>query len=318
VVLTASGSGAANTSVEECAVPGSWAQTVNGGWVARVVEVAGYALDGCTGSAWVGVTPLTRFTIWATEPWQRPPGTTPYGERDLRGAFTDGTRVLWEAQGVAIWIAPGPDASDVLPGKTALAWLQSASRGLPRRYVRLAFMPTPAAALRTCRSDATLAPACPTRIPRVFLSPSIPGWRTYPGAPRPVSGIFGMERGGEIPGKPELMRPPRILHVEVEAAVGEKPLGTRFVWPTGGVTRPRDGLVHEDRQRPVYFGRVVWGGRAGTVALAPPYPTGGSQGNHVVFRWRTGRTTYLVGMHAWEPFAEAYATLRRVVSSLPR
>ena len=312
------GSGTSAPSDTKCTVAGSWAHSPTGAWMRRVVEVAGYELAGCTESAWIGVTPLTRFTIWASAPWRRPPGTRPYEERHLREAFSDGNRVLWRAQGLTIWVAPGPGEADVLPGKTALAWLQAASRGLPRRYAPLAFMPTPAAALRACRSDAVLAPACPTKIPRVHLPPGVAGWRTYPSPPRRVTGIFGMERGGEIPGKPELMRPPSILHVEVEAARRRKPLGIGFSWPTSGAVEPRDGLVREERQRAVLLGRVAWGGKAGTVVLAPPYPSGGSQGNHVVFRWRAGRTTYLVGMHAWEPFSEAYATLRRIVSSLPR
>ena len=36
-----------------------------------------------------------------------------------------------------------------------------------------------------------------------------------------------------------------------------------------------------------------------------------------MFRWRQSGETFVVGMHAWEPFSEAYATLRRVVTSLP-
>ncbi len=134
-----------------------------------------------------------------------------------------------------------------------------------------------------------------------------------------MNGIFDMGRGGEIPGKPELMRPPRNLHIEVEVTTrSTKPLGIGFRWPSSGAVRPRDGMVHEQRPQPVMLGRVTSGRKAGTVVLAPAYPNGGSQGNHVVFRWRAGQTTFLVGMRAWEPFTEAYATLRRVIESLPR
>lgn len=309
------GSAAADSLVRECDIARSSVQSVTGAWLRRVVEVAGHEIASCTANAWIGVTPLTHFTIWATEPWRRPSGMMRATDSALRGAYTDGTRVVWEAQGLAIWVGPGPGTGDVLPGKTAFGWLQSASKGLPRRYGPIAFMPTPAASLRTCRSDARLAPACPLRIPRLLFS----GWHTSPSPPRPVNGIFDMQRGGEIPGKPELMRPPGNLHIEVEVAVGAaKPRGIGFRWPTSGAARPRDGMVHEERSRPVLFGRVNWGGRPGTVALAPAYPNGGSQGNHVVFRWQDGRSTYLVGMHAWEPFTEAYTTLRRVVASLPR
>jgi hypothetical protein len=223
--------------------------------------------------------------------------------------FTDGTRLAWQAQGLGIWVEAGPSGADVLPGKSALGWLQISSRGLPRRYRRIEMMATPPAVLARCRSDRYLRAACPTRIPRIT------GWETYPRPPRAVDGLFGFQLGGEIPGKPELMRPPRILHIEVAR---DPDRWVPFRWPTADAVAPHDGLVREERQKPVLVGRVTWGGKKGSVALAPGYPVGGSQGNHVMFRWRQGGRAYVVGMHAWEPFSEAYATLRRVVASLPR
>jgi hypothetical protein len=239
------------------------------------------------------------------------PASEPY----LRGAFTDGRRVVWRAQGLAV-IVEAAVLGIPLPGATAFGWLRTSSHGLPRAYRRLELMPTPPAALGACRSDPALAFACPARNPRVTTRRGPAGWRTYPSA-RSVDGIFGLQLGGEIPGRPELMRPPRILHIEVEAA-SRRLRGTPFAWPEGPVTARRNGLVREDRSSGLLLARVTWRGRHGTVVLAPPYPAGGSQGNHVLFRWRRGGTTYVVGMHAWEPFREAFATLRRVVQSLPR
>lgn len=299
-----------------CAASGSWAASATGSWVKRVVEVAGYEIVGCTERAWLAATPATRFLVWATDPWQRPVTMQPAPEPYLRGAFTDGRRVVWVAQGLAVWVEPGPGPIDRLPGATAFAWLQVSSRGLPRRYRRLELMPTPPGALRACRSDPLLASACPARIPRIALRDGPAGWTTYPRAPA-RGGIFGMQLGGEIPGRPELMRPPRIFHLEVETAT-RRPRGTPFAWPAGGPGAPRDGLVREARPSALLLGQVTWGTRRGSVALAPPYPAGGSQGNHVLFRWRAPGTTYVLGMHAWEPFSEAFATLRRVVESLPR
>jgi hypothetical protein len=318
-VVTAAGGGVASSAAAtvECDSPGPWPESANGVWVRRVVEVAGYEIVGCTGSAWVAVTPVTSFYVWATEPWQRPTGMRAATEPYLRGAFTDGTRVVWEAQGLALWVDAGPNATDRLPGASAFGWLRTASRGLPRRYRPLEMMPTPPAALHACRSNPSLVPACPIRIPGLRLRTDDAGWRTYPNPVRRLDGIFGMQLGGEIPGRPELMRPPGNLHIEVEVRRG-RTLGMRIAWPTGKLTPPRDGLVHEERSRPLLLARVTWGGKQGAVALAPGYPVGGSQGNHVVFRWRHRGKTYVVGMHAWEPFTEAYATMRRVVASLPR
>jgi hypothetical protein len=276
------------------------------GWLRRVVEVAGYRVEGCTASAWIASTTKTRFLIRATKGWRPSGGLRRYGDGLPYPAYTDGTRVVWAAQGLGIWIEPGPGGSDTLPGKSALSWLQVTSRGLPRRYERIAFMATPAAALRQCRSDVSLRPACPSRIPRVRAL------RTYP---RVVDGIFGLQLGGEIPDRPELQRPPHVLHIEVAI---DRPPNLQFKWPTTGAIKPHDGLLREARRRPVYLGRARWAGKPGSVALAPAYPLGGSQGNHLIFRWREHGTWYVVGMHAWEPFTEALATLRRIVASLPR
>jgi hypothetical protein len=288
---------------EECP-PGTWIRSETAAWLRRVVEVAGYSIEGCTGSAWIGVTPRTSFYIWTAGTGRPSPAFRPYGEPLPLPTYTDGTRLLWRAQGLGIWLEPGPDAAR-LPGRSALGWLQTASRGLPRRYRPIMLMATPPRALARCRSDRRLSPACPTRIPR------IPGWETYP---RRVDGIFGIQLGGEIPGRPELMRPPRVLHIEVAV---QPDRWVPFRWPTGAPVAPRDGLVRRERKKPVLLGSAVWTGKKGSVALAPGYPTGGSQGNHVMFRWRRGGRTYVVGLHAWEPFSEAYATLRRIVASLP-
>lgn len=75
--------------------------------------------------------------------------------------------------------------------------------------------------------------------------------------------------------------------------------------------------MRTERAGAVALGPVSWGGRRGAVALAPGYPTGGSQGGHIIFRWRQEGSTFVLGMHAWELFSEAYATLRRVAHNLP-
>jgi hypothetical protein len=307
---TAATTSATGSAATECP-PGDWIRSNTAQWLRRVVEVAGYRIEGCTGSSWIAGTPRTQFYVWSTEPWRRSPELDAYTDVSPLPLpiYTDGTRLAWQAQGLGIWVEPGPSATDVLPGKSALSWLQISSRGLPRVYRPIAMMDTPPAVLARCRSDRDLRAACPTRIPRIG------GWEAYPRPPRVVEGIFGLQLGGEIPGKPELMRPPRILHIEVAR---DPDRWVPFRWPTSGAVAPRDGLVREERTKPVLLRRVTWAGKQGSVALAPGYPVGGSQGNHVMFRWRAGGRPYVIGMHAWEPFSEAYATLRRVVASLPR
>jgi hypothetical protein len=170
-------------------------------------------------------------------------------------------------------------------------------------------MRTPYGPLRKCRSSKILARACPRAIPRIA------GWRTYPSYGNPVTDTFGLESGGgELPGKPELNRPPAMLHFELSASRGRQILS--FAWPRGAAVRPRNGLVRQKRSQPVLLGRILWSGRRGSLALAPSFPVGGSQGNHLIFRWRAGGVTYFLGLHAWEPFLETVATLRKMVASL--
>jgi hypothetical protein len=49
--------------------------------------------------------------------------------------------------------------------------------------------------------------------------------------------------------------------------------------------------------------------------LAPGYPAGCEQGDHIIFRWRQGTPSYALGLHAWEPLAQAVATMKAVVAS---
>jgi hypothetical protein len=66
------------------------------------------------------------------------------------------------------------------------------------------------------------------------------------------------------------------------------------------------------------FGPTTWGGRRGALLLAPPYPRGGIESNHLLFRWLNGGVDYEVSVHGWEPFTEVAPVLRAVVESIPR
>lgn len=86
--------------------PGEWIRSPTAAWVARFVRVAGYRASSCTGSAWIATTPRTSFYVWATEPWRRSPEYRPYTEAGPLPlpTYTDGTRIVWGAQGAGIWI----------------------------------------------------------------------------------------------------------------------------------------------------------------------------------------------------------------------
>jgi hypothetical protein len=90
-----------------------------------------------------------------------------------------------------------------------------------------------------------------------------------------------------------------------------------FAYPRGGQTvKPKNGLFGRTRVRALFLGHVRWGRESGTLVLAPSYPSGGEQGDHLIFRWRRGSTDYAVGLHAWEPFLQVVGTLNAIVASI--
>jgi hypothetical protein len=85
-----------------------------------------------------------------------------------------------------------------------------------------------------------------------------------------------------------------------------------------GDRRPeRLGRRSQEAQRALAPRRVYVGGKEGEVALAPSFPAGGIEGDHLIFRWIEADTAYSISLHAWEPGAESLESLRAVVVSLP-
>lgn len=168
---------------------------------------------------------------------------------------------------------------------------------------------TPSAALSACRT-ALLRPACPSRIPAT-------------GAKRLFAAVVGNGEafdvmvGAEHLGNARLDQPPRFLHLVVLA--GKARSLFHFAWPPRGpAVAVGDGLLARPRSAALLLANVRWAGRPGVLALAPPSRAGGALvANHLMFTWRRGAQFYAVTLHAWEPFAQAVATLRAVVDSLP-
>jgi hypothetical protein len=176
----------------------------------------------------------------------------------------------------------------------------------------VALVPTPARAIRRCERFRRLAPACPYLVPEAPFDPSSILFQadSYGGPPGGDDWTFTLGWGAEHPGAPERDRPPALVHVV--AAAGD--LARRRL---AGSAKSRDGLLAERRRGFLLLGRVIWAGRRGTLVLAPPYPRGGIEGNHLVFEWRQNRSTYRLSVHGWEPFSEVPAVLRAMVGSLP-
>jgi hypothetical protein len=111
------------------------------------------------------------------------------------------------------------------------------------------------------------------------------------------------------------VRPPVWSHVTIYA--GDLGSAFSFRYPTHGRRIGNlDGLFAKTRRRAIFLGSYTWAGRSGTVVLAPSYPGGGEQGDHLIFRWRQSNVGCAVGLHSWEPLSHAFATLRAMVRSI--
>jgi hypothetical protein len=173
--------------------------------------------------------------------------------------------------------------------------------------------PTPAYVRGYCARSPRLLRACPTVLPR--MSQPSPHWE----ASACVAG-----RSGCLGTRFDVLdlvdagygnRPPVWSHVAIYA--GDLAGAFPFVYPTQG--RPPahlDGLFAASRARAVFVGTYRWGGRAGSVVLAPGYPAGGQQGDHLIFRWRRHGVGFAVGLHAWEPLTRAMTVLEAMIESI--
>lgn len=181
----------------------------------------------------------------------------------------------------------------------------------PEEPVPVALVPLPARALRECRRLRALRPACPELVPEAPYDPASPVYvaRSRRGIPYQGMRGFELQWGAEHPGEPELDRPPATVHLVVSE-------GCCLLLDLRR-ERVRDGLLEERRRGPLSLGRVRWAGKRGDLVLAPPFPRGGIEANHLRFTWQEGRTIYGVSLHGWEPFTEVPDVLRSVVESIP-
>lgn len=181
----------------------------------------------------------------------------------------------------------------------------------PEETEPVALVALPAQALRECKRLPALRPACPELVPEAPYDPASPVFvaRSRRGIPHLGLRGFELQWGAEHPGAPELDRPPATVHVVVSEGWG--------VLLDQRRARIRDGLLEQRRRAPISLGRVRWAGKRGDLVLAPPFPRGGIEANHLRFTWQEGRTIYGVSLHGWEPFTEVRPVLRAVVESIP-
>jgi hypothetical protein len=159
---------------------------------------------------------------------------------------------------------------------------------------------TPPNVFRRCTRSALLRPACPRAVPRAAYDADAATAAVYP-ATRGFPETFDLQSFRATR--------PRMVHVVLQVNVA-------FAFSL----RPRradEVLLDPGRRAGIVLGSRTWNARHGRLLLAPPYPTGGIVGSHLVFRWRDGGARYDLTLHAWRPLPEAVATLEAIVASLP-
>ncbi|MEJ7569828.1 MAG: hypothetical protein WKF41_16380 [Gaiellaceae bacterium] len=172
----------------------------------------------------------------------------------------------------------------------------------------------PPSVMAAC-AEFDLPTSCPVRLPYVsgdghwLINGCRPGREGCGGVSWLQLDLEHIERQADVP-------PPRWVHVEVLG--GDLDRAFRFTYPAAGrdsQTALADGVFQRHRANAVYFGEVTWSGRSGSLVLAPGYPTGGTQGDHLIFRWRDFDGDHAIGLHAWEPLTEAAATLKQMLAT---
>lgn len=164
-----------------------------------------------------------------------------------------------------------------------------------------------------CWEVVELRPACPERIPRLRLARDggLDRSRAFPsnGTSHTFSAELGFP-GGTITTSDA---PPRFLHLNVHAG----DLSRALHYLTAPETFEPGDPIQGRRREALSLGDRTWNGRTGTLVLAPSYPFGGVDGDHLVFSWRDGEREYAVSLHAWKPLDDAVAGLRVMVEATP-
>ncbi|HEV2756208.1 MAG TPA: hypothetical protein VG318_10600 [Actinomycetota bacterium] len=176
----------------------------------------------------------------------------------------------------------------------------------PRDEPARGLVAAPPEALAKCRRFELLRPACPAEVPRVETE----GFRAHSSDREKTAATFFVEWGAPHPGITAKNAPPRFAHVNVLAG----DLGVMAGFEIGGRLA---GAPERQRSTALSLGPREWNGRTGELLLAPSYPMGGMEGDHLVFRWAEGGTDYSISLHAWKPLAHVEATLGAMVGSLP-
>jgi len=133
--------------------------------------------------------------------------------------------------------------------------------------------PTPSKVLKKCERHPQLEPACPSKVPIVEDA-------TFRRARASNSGenlwVFFAEWSAPHPGLTNKNAPPAFAHVNAFAGDVQMIAGFR-------IHHASESDLPEERVSGLSCGERTWNGRSGELVLAPSYPHGGMEGDHLVF-----------------------------------
>lgn len=167
--------------------------------------------------------------------------------------------------------------------------------------------PTPPKSLKKCERYPQLEPACPTKVPIIEDA-------TWHRAHASNGGrnlwVFFAEWNVPHSGLTSKNAPPAFAHLN--AIAGDVEMMADFPVDSASERDPP-----KERSSALSFGERTWNGRTGELLLAPSYPHGGMEGDHLAFRWTQEGVDFSLSLHAWDPLEETHATLKAIVESLP-
>jgi hypothetical protein len=195
--------------------------------------------------------------------------------------------------GLILLSACGDDAAPVVPSSPTSVPLGA----LPQHVVD------------SCLEVAALTAGCPRMAPQTtspYRSRSLDfGTALYR--------VIEFSSGAPYPRIGPRNAPPRSAHVVVKG--GDLSMAFPFRWPSDQAPEEIPADPDSRGDDPVLLGRYEWGETAGTLVLAPAFPVGGVDGDHLIYRWSRGDTEYSISLHAWTPVQVAIRTLRAIVES---
>ena len=161
--------------------------------------------------------------------------------------------------------------------------------------------------LKKCERYPQLQPACPTKVPNVEDATF---QRAHASNESKNLWVFFAEWNAPRPGLTKRNAPPAFAHLNVFA-------GDLQTMADFQIDQATEEDPEKERTSALSFGERTWNGHSGDLLLAPSYPHGGMEGDHLVFRWTRESVDYSLSLHAWDPLSETEATLKALVESLP-